>query len=398
MIFELLSLVAIVAFFALTLARKSRKGPSLPPGPTSLPIIGHLHLIGPLIHRTFDNLASRYGPLMNIKLGSISVIVVSSPELAREFLKTHEINFSMRPITIAIDYLTFDNMSFAFAPYGPYWKFMKKLSTVELLGTRMMGEFRPTRTEELHGLLGLLRQKSQDRGIVNVSQELLRFANNVICQMMMGIRASGTEGEAEVARGLARDGFKRRSEDIRRRFDNLLEGIMTEREKVRDEERRRNGGGKPRVAVDFLDLMLDVIEDEAAEFKLTRDHFKALALNFFFFYYVGFLHSRDRLNSHVTRVGPIRTNQQPQSPPKGQGRDRPGRRPDPARGRIRQPEPRIHQRRNQGSLPPPSDQSNDHKEMRAGERDRRLPDPAQLHAVRQHVVNRAEPEVLGRSA
>ncbi|CAN1283070.1 Cytochrome P450 93B2 [Linum perenne] len=304
MIFELLSLVAIVAFFALTLARKSRKGPSLPPGPTSLPIIGHLHLIGPLIHRTFDNLASRYGPLMNIKLGSISVIVVSSPELAREFLKTHEINFSMRPITIAIDYLTFDNMSFAFAPYGPYWKFMKKLSTVELLGTRMMGEFRPTRTEELHGLLGLLRQKSQDRGIVNVSQELLRFANNVICQMMMGIRASGTEGEAEVARGLARDvsrifgefnvsdfvwfmrkwdiqGFKRRSEDIRRRFDNLLEGIMTEREKVRDEERRRNGGGKPRVAVDFLDLMLDVIEDEAAEFKLTRDHFKALALDFF---------------------------------------------------------------------------------------------------------------------
>ncbi|CAN1283078.1 Licodione synthase [Linum perenne] len=169
----------------------------------------------------------------------------------------------MRPITIAIDYLTFDNMSFAFAPYGPYWKFMKKLSTVELLGTRMMGEFRPTRTEELHGLLGLLRQKSQDRGIVNVSQELLRFANNVICQMMMGIRASGTEGEAEVARGLARDvsrifgefnvsdfvwfmrkwdiqGFKRRSEDIRRRF-----------------------------------------EDEAAEFKLTRDHFKALALDFF---------------------------------------------------------------------------------------------------------------------
>ncbi|CAN1283074.1 Licodione synthase [Linum perenne] len=139
----------------------------------------------------------------------------------------------MRPITIAIDYLTFDN-------------------------------------------------------------ELLRFANNVICQMMMGIRASGTEGEAEVARGLARDvsrifgefnvsdfvwfmrkwdiqGFKRRSEDIRRRFDNLLEGIMTEREKVR----------KPRVAVDFLDLMLDVIEDEAAEFKLTRDHFKALALDFF---------------------------------------------------------------------------------------------------------------------
>ncbi|CAN1283053.1 Licodione synthase [Linum perenne] len=90
MIFELLSLLVIVTFFTLTLARKSRKGPNLPPGPTPLPIIGHLHLIGPLIHHTFHNLASRYGPLMNIKLGSISVIVVSSPDLAREFLKTHD--------------------------------------------------------------------------------------------------------------------------------------------------------------------------------------------------------------------------------------------------------------------------------------------------------------------
>ncbi|CAN1847035.1 Licodione synthase, partial [Linum perenne] len=300
MIFELLSLLVIVTFFTLTLARKSRKGPNLPPGPTPLPIIGHLHLIGPLIHHTFHNLASRYGPLMNIKLGSISVIVVSSPDLAREFLKTHEINFSMRASTIAIDCLTYNTISFAFAPYGAYWKFIKKISTFELLGNRMLNQFRPIRTEELHSLLRLLQQKSQDRGKVNLSQELLRFANNVICQMMLGLRASGTDGDAEVARGLARDvtlifgefnvsdflwflrkwdvqGFKRRSEDIRRRFDNLLEGIVSKRE----EQRRRNGGEKRRQAADFLDLMLDVIDDEAAEIKLTRDHVKALVLDFF---------------------------------------------------------------------------------------------------------------------
>ncbi|CAN0853976.1 Licodione synthase [Linum grandiflorum] len=304
MIVELLSLLAILAFIALTVVRNARKNKNLPPGPMSLPVIGHLHLIGPLIHHTFHDLASRYGPLMNIKLGSISAIVVSSPDLAREFLKTQEINFSMRATTIAIDYLTYNNISFAFAPYGPYWKFIKKISTFELLGNRMLNQFRPIRTEELHSLLGLLSQKSQDRGKVNLSQELLRFANNVICQMMLGMRASGTDGQAEVARGLARDvtqifgefnvsdfvwflkkwdvqGFKRRSEDIRRRFDNLLEGIVAEREKVRAEERRRNGGEKRREAVDFLDLMLDVIEDEEAEIKLTRDHVKALVLDFF---------------------------------------------------------------------------------------------------------------------
>ncbi|CAN0853972.1 Cytochrome P450 93B2 [Linum grandiflorum] len=304
MIVETLSLLAVVIFLALTLARKALHGKSLPPGPTSLPFIGHLHLLGPVIHQTFDTMASRYGPLMNIKLGSISAIVVSSPDLAREFLKTHELNFSMRPTSIAIDCLTYDNISFAFAPYGPYWKFIKKISTVELLGSRMLNQFRPIRAQELRGLLGLLLQKSQQDGggKVNLSQELLRFSNNVICMMMMGMRASGTDDEAEVARGLARDvsqifgefnvsdfmwflkkwdvqGFKRRSEDIRRRFDCLLEGIVAKREEVRAEERRGSGeGGKRRPAADFLDLMLDVIEDEEAEIKLTRDHLKALVL------------------------------------------------------------------------------------------------------------------------
>ncbi|CAI0452082.1 unnamed protein product [Linum tenue] len=301
MIVELL--LAILAFFALATARAKWASGKLPPGPIALPIIGHLHLIGPLIHHTFHALSAKHGPLMHLRLGSISAIVASSPDMAREFLKTHELCFSMRAGTIVTNYVTYDNISFAFAPYGAYWKFIKKISTFELLGNRMLAQFLPIRSQELRSLLGLLHEKSRDRGRVNLSQELLRFSNNIICMMMLGIRASGTEGEAEVARRLARDvtqifgefnvsdfvwflrkwdlqGFKRRSEDIRRRFDELLERIVNEREAVREEERRRDGG-KRREARDFLDMMLDVIEDENAEIKLTRDHVKALVLDFF---------------------------------------------------------------------------------------------------------------------
>lgn len=50
----------------------------------------------------------------------------------------------------------------------------------------------------------------------------------------------------------------------------MLEKIISQREEVRKEERYE--------AKDFLDSLLDVMEDDKCEVKLTRDHIKALVL------------------------------------------------------------------------------------------------------------------------
>ncbi|KAK7404622.1 hypothetical protein VNO78_05577 [Psophocarpus tetragonolobus] len=63
-----------------------------PPSPPGKPIIGHLHLLKPLIHHAFRELSLRYGPLLWLRLGSVKFLVVSTPTLAREFLKTNEQN------------------------------------------------------------------------------------------------------------------------------------------------------------------------------------------------------------------------------------------------------------------------------------------------------------------
>nr|AMQ91109.1 flavone synthase II [Lonicera japonica]AMX23489.1 flavone synthase II [Lonicera japonica] len=273
-----------------------------PPSPFTLPIIGHLHLLGPLIHQSFHRLSTLYGPLIQLKIGYIPCVVASTPELAKEFLKTHELAFSSRKHSAAIKLLTYD-VSFAFSPYGPYWKFIKKTCTFELLGTRNMNHFLPIRTNEIRRFLQVMLEKAKASEGVNVTEELIKLTNNVISQMMFSTRSSGTEGEAEEMRTLVREvtqifgefnvsdfiklcknidigGFKKRSKDIQKRYDALLEKIISERES----ERARRGknretlgeeGGK-----DFLDMMLDTMEDGKCEVEITRDHIKALVLDF----------------------------------------------------------------------------------------------------------------------
>nr|QEA08558.1 flavone synthase II [Chrysanthemum indicum] len=291
--------VIVVSSFLVYLLSKRNQNHRLPPSPPSLPVIGHLHHLGPLIHQSFHSLSTRYGPLIHLRLGSVPCVVASTPDLARDFLKTNELAFSSRKHSLAIHHITY-GVAFAFAPYGPYWKFIKKLSTVELLGNQNLGHFLPIRTREIHELLQTLMVKSKLKETVNLTEELLKLTNNVICQMMMSIRCSGTNSEADEAKNLVREvtkifgefnvsdfiwfcknidlqGFKKRYEDTHIRYDALLEKIIYERE----EKRRREGKSEDEKGTDFLDMLLDVLENGKADITITRDHIKALILDFF---------------------------------------------------------------------------------------------------------------------
>ncbi|KAL3573552.1 hypothetical protein D5086_024165, partial [Populus alba] len=269
---------------------------SLPPGPMPLPIIGHLHLLQPLIHRSFRDFCSCYGPLIYLRLGSVPCVVASTPELARELLKTNDLTFSSRKHSLAIDHLTYSS-SFAFAPYGPYWRFIKKLSTFEFLGNRALNQFLPVRRKELRQFIGVLHDKSKVCESVNVTKELLNLSSNIISQIILSLRCSGTDNEAEGVRTLVREvtqifgefnvsdfiwfcrnldfqGYRKKFEDVHRRYDALLENIITNRE-----IERKKSGGKYKVK-DLLDMMLDALEDKSSEVELTREHIKALVLDF----------------------------------------------------------------------------------------------------------------------
>ena len=77
-------------------------------------------MLGEIPHCSLKDLADTYGPIMCLRFGSVSVVVVSSPEMAKHFLKTKDLIFSSRPASTVGKYLFYNFKDVALAPYGNY--------------------------------------------------------------------------------------------------------------------------------------------------------------------------------------------------------------------------------------------------------------------------------------
>ncbi|KAJ8638067.1 hypothetical protein MRB53_012334 [Persea americana] len=303
--YAILLLVWLIPTLLLVRAIFSKTRPTwrLPPSPIALPIIGHLHLLGPLPHQSFHKLSTHYGPLIRLRLGSVPAVIASSPDTAKEILKTNEISFASRPLSSAARHLTYGSSGFVFAPCGHYWKFIKKLCMSELLGSRTLDLMLPIRRLELRRFLQLLLERSEAGEPVDLSAKLSTMTNNVISMMVMRKRCGRIEGEDEVRRlllemteligrfnlgdfiGLCRkldfQGLEKRYKDLHGRLDGIMERIIQEHEEERKVRREMGVGGGGDCARDLIEILLDISEDEKAAMKLTTENIKAFVQDIF---------------------------------------------------------------------------------------------------------------------
>ncbi|KAK7837436.1 cytochrome p450 cyp736a12 [Quercus suber] len=158
-IFLLLSIWTFIRI--LSRPKDNKNQPKLPPGPRSLPIIGNLHMLGSLPHRALHCLAKIYGPIMSLRLGHVPTIVVSSPQAAELFLKTHDTIFASRPKLQVSEYLSYGTKGMAFTKYGSYWRNFRKLCTLQLLCVSKIGSFAPVRKAEVGSLVQSLKKAAR---------------------------------------------------------------------------------------------------------------------------------------------------------------------------------------------------------------------------------------------
>ncbi|KAK4280829.1 hypothetical protein QN277_012400 [Acacia crassicarpa] len=172
-----------------------------PPGPPAWPVIGNLHLLGTLPHRSLHSLARRYGPIMSLRLGQVPAVVVSSPEAAELFLITHDVVFASRPKSQSSEILSYGSKGMIFSEYGPYWRNMRKLCTSHLLSASKVDMFLPLRREELRRLVKSIEKSAEAREAVDLTEEVGRLVEDIMYKMIFG---SNNDGRCDL-KGLVRE-------------------------------------------------------------------------------------------------------------------------------------------------------------------------------------------------
>ena len=195
MVFFSLSLVLILSspilillFFNQKLIRETIiHKPNLPPSPKGLPIIGNLHqLNSSSLYLDLWNLSKKYGPLFSLKLGHRNVLVVSSPKMAKETLKEHDVEFSDRPSLFSQQKLSYNGIELFFSPYGDYWREIRKICVVHIFSARRVLGFSSIRSFEVQQMIEKISKHAASSKVTNLNELLMSVTSTIICRSTFG--------------------------------------------------------------------------------------------------------------------------------------------------------------------------------------------------------------------
>ncbi|KAI7749282.1 hypothetical protein M8C21_004273 [Ambrosia artemisiifolia] len=258
------------------------RGKNLPPSPPSIPIIGHLHLINGHVHRVFQHLSNKYGPVMALRFGSRPVVVITSPSAVEECFTKNDIILANRPLLLSGKYLDYDHSTVGAAPYGQLWRDLRRIMTLELFSTARLKSYSSVREDEVRSLIkNLYLDCFEDFTKVEMRSRIQGLSFNIVMKMIADKRFFGTGiedlAEASQFKDVIREvfevsgasnpgdfipflrwmdfqGYEKRLLKLQKKCDrfsqNLIEEIRTKRSSERGNEKT------------FIDAMLSLQQSE----------------------------------------------------------------------------------------------------------------------------------------
>ncbi|KAG2309668.1 hypothetical protein Bca52824_029416 [Brassica carinata] len=160
----------------------------LPPGPPRLPIIGNIHQIGKLPHRSFADLSRTYGPIMHLKLGRLNTVIITSPEAAREVLRTHDQTLSGRMSPNAVRIINHHKVSVAWIhPSSARWRLLRKLSVTHLFSPLRIEATKALRMKKVQELVRFMDESSKREEAVDISRASFITILNIISNILFSV-------------------------------------------------------------------------------------------------------------------------------------------------------------------------------------------------------------------
>ncbi|TKY71171.1 Geraniol 8-hydroxylase [Spatholobus suberectus] len=272
------------------LGRRSRKpNYKLPPGPSPLPIIGNLLELGNKPHQSLAKLAKIHGPLMSLKLGQITTVVVSSAEMAKEVLLTHDHLLSNRTIPQSVSVLNHENYSLAFIPVSTLWRDLRKICNGQLFARNTLDASQDVRRKKVQQLLAEIHQSCQIGEAVDIGTAVFKTTINLLSNTIFSvdlIQSAGTAGEFKdlvtnitklvgtpnladyfpILKTLDPQGIKRRQTKNVEKVLDIFDGLVEQRLK------QREGTDVDYVHKDMLDALLNISRENEMMDKTMIQH------------------------------------------------------------------------------------------------------------------------------
>ncbi|KAF5202426.1 Cytochrome p450 [Thalictrum thalictroides] len=152
----------------------------LPPGPFPLPIVGNLFKLGNNAHQSLAKLAKIYGPLMTLKFGSVTTIVVSSDKMAQLLLQKHDDAFAGRTVSATVHILGHHEASLVLSQPTPYWRSIRKLCVSQMFTTQRLNSNEQLRLLKVKGLINYIRDNAKSRCAVDIGQAVFSTTLSII--------------------------------------------------------------------------------------------------------------------------------------------------------------------------------------------------------------------------
>ncbi|KAJ3677083.1 hypothetical protein LUZ60_002807 [Juncus effusus] len=267
--------------------------PRLPPGPTPFPIVGNIFdLDHDKPHSSLARLAKSHGPIMSLKLGLTTTIVISSPEAAQDVLQTNDVFFSARSIPNAFYAYNHCNGSVICLPStSPLWKQLRAICSTFLFSPRCLESTRKMREKKTNEIIQLLRRHVNRS--VNIGEVVFAGMLNIISNLLFSEDVIDSDSESpqefkELIAAYTSEAIKPNISDFfpflsqldlqgkrhcmagyLKRFYDFFEAVIDRRVKCGN-----GGGGKNN---DFLDSLLEL----NVESKLDRQTMKVLLMEIF---------------------------------------------------------------------------------------------------------------------
>ena len=159
----------------------------LPPGPRPLPIIGNLLELGDKPHHSFTTLSKKYGPLMSLKLGSITTIVISSPETAQQVLNKKDQTFSGRTVPNAIQVASHHHFSIGFLPASAHWRNLRKICSMQIFSLQRVDALHGLRQKVVQQLLDHAHESCSSGRAVDIGRAAFTIALNLLSNTVFSV-------------------------------------------------------------------------------------------------------------------------------------------------------------------------------------------------------------------